>query len=450
MIGVSVAQPDVTLTLDNDGVIRTASVSNAIAGEGIEAWLGRPWFDTVEGSGCDSVRQMVENACKGGISAFAEVTQRFPSGLELPIEYTTVRLAGRSGLIAIGKNVQVVADLQSRLVAAQQAREQEYWKLREVETRYRLLFDSSCEAVVLVRAESLRIAELNLAAIRLLGLAPDRELLEELPPAEREPFLAMLTRVREHGRAPGIIVHLGPDRRTWTMRASLLTSEPGSAYLLQLGPVGVLPADSGPDGALVIEDLIERLPDAFVVLDADGRIRRSNRAFLELVEVGAEAAVMGEPLERWFGRSSPDLDVLLENVRRHGSARISSSTIRNERGTDVDIEISASGSTAAKPQHYGVLIRGVGMRTTPSIDGVRTSSASPALTEPVGKMSLLNVVRDAVGVIERQYIASALELTFGNRTAAAELLGLSRQSLHAKLNRYGFEGSISRPAGSED
>ena len=37
-------------------------------------------------------------------------------------------------------------------------------------------------------------------------------------------------------------------------------------------------------------------------------------------------------------------------------------------------------------------------------------------------------------------IESALELTNGNRTAAAELLGLSRQSLYAKLNRYGLDG----------
>ena len=36
-------------------------------------------------------------------------------------------------------------------------------------------------------------------------------------------------------------------------------------------------------------------------------------------------------------------------------------------------------------------------------------------------------------------LAKALELAGGNRTATAELLGLSRQSLYAKLNRYGLE-----------
>ena len=89
---------------------------------------------------------MVEDARAIGVSAFRQVTQRFPSGLELPIEYTTVRLGGQAGLIAIGKNLQAVAELQSRLIAAQHAREQDYWKLREIETRSRLLFDASNEA----------------------------------------------------------------------------------------------------------------------------------------------------------------------------------------------------------------------------------------------------------------------------------------------------------------
>ena len=49
-------------------------------------------------------------------------------------------------------------------------------------------------------------------------------------------------------------------------------------------------------------------------------------------------------------------------------------------------------------------------------------------------------MRDTVGVVEQHYVKAALALANGNRTAAAEILGLSRQSLYAKLNRYGLEG----------
>ena len=63
------------------------------------------------------------------------------------------------------------------------------------------------------------------------------------------------------------------------------------------------------------------------------------------------------------------------------------------------------------------------------------------LADQIGRTSLRKLVKDTGGAVERHYIEAALELTGGNRTAAAELLGLSRQSLYAKLNRYGFDGA---------
>ena len=41
-------------------------------------------------------------------------------------------------------------------------------------------------------------------------------------------------------------------------------------------------------------------------------------------------------------------------------------------------------------------------------------------------------------MIERLCIEAALEVTNDNRASAAEMLGLSRQSLYTKLRRYGL------------
>jgi DNA-binding NtrC family response regulator len=49
-------------------------------------------------------------------------------------------------------------------------------------------------------------------------------------------------------------------------------------------------------------------------------------------------------------------------------------------------------------------------------------------------------------LIERLCIEAALELTRNNRASAAEMLGLSRQSLYVKLRRYGL---VDRTGGSE-
>jgi transcriptional regulator PpsR len=444
----NIAQPDVTLFLDMEGVIRDVTLSNALANESVDAWIGRPWIDTVGELGSDKVKRMVDDARTSRVSIFRQVTQRFPSGLELLLEYTTVKLGGKSGLVAIGKNLQAVAELQSRLIAAQQAMERDYWKLREVETRYRLLFSASNEAVLLIRAANLRIVEANPAALRALGLAPQRpegvagrELLPEVAPAERDAFQAMLMRVREQGKAPGFLVHLGPDRGAWLVRASLMTSEPGVLFLLQLAPAGGIQPQQGRGEHVFIEELIERGPDGFIVLDQEGVILRANRAFLELVQLGAERSVVGERLARWLGRPGADVTVLLATVVRHGVVRLFSTTIHGELGTDAEVELSAVGNTDSEPEYVGVLLRDVGRRLSNANDADHLSAVLGSLTEQIGKTTLRKLVDDTVGVVERHYIEAALELTSGNRTAAAEVLGLSRQSLYAKLDRYDLDGS---------
>jgi len=45
-------------------------------------------------------------------------------------------------------------------------------------------------------------------------------------------------------------------------------------------------------------------------------------------------------------------------------------------------------------------------------------------------------VRETVEITERMCIEASLRLTGDNRAAAAQMLGLSRQSLYDKLRRY--------------
>jgi DNA-binding NtrC family response regulator len=54
----------------------------------------------------------------------------------------------------------------------------------------------------------------------------------------------------------------------------------------------------------------------------------------------------------------------------------------------------------------------------------------------VGRVPLKELVRESTDVIEALCIEAALKLTSGNRASAAELLGLSRQSLYTKLRRF--------------
>ncbi len=56
----------------------------------------------------------------------------------------------------------------------------------------------------------------------------------------------------------------------------------------------------------------------------------------------------------------------------------------------------------------------------------------------LGRMSLKEIVRESTDLIERLCIEAALAYTGDNRASAAEILGVSRQSLYSKLHRHGL------------
>jgi transcriptional regulator PpsR len=437
-------QPDLTLLLDMDGVIREVTLAPAMSKENTDGWLGRPWSEVVGGS-AEKIQRMMQDTRRTGISAFRQITQRFPSGLELPMEFTTVLLGGRAGMLAIGKNLQAVAELQARLISAQQTIERDYWKLREIETRYRLVIEDSNDAVLLAKVADLRIVEANrTAATALAGTARrkeglvGRDLLQEIAAKDREPVELMLRRVRDQGKAPGIVVHLGPEGSPWTLRGSLMTHETTPVFLLQMTPIGKSIGATGPEHE-DLEGLLDRLPDAVTIIDVNGEIKRANRAFTELVEIGSTGAVAGENLGRWLSRPGADLTVLISNIQRHGMVRLLSTTVQGELGTETEIEISASGYQHGGDNRIVLVLRNVARRLSPSpeSDSLRTALAS--MNETVGKTPLRKLVKSTVEVVEQHYVRAALQLADGNRTTAAEILGLSRQSLYAKLDRYNLD-----------
>lgn len=437
-------QPDVTLLLDMDGVIREVTLAPAISKENIDAWIGRPWSEIV-GSAGDKIQRMMQDTQRTGISAFRQIIQKFPSGLELPMEFTTVLLGGRAGMLAIGKNLQAVAELQARLISAQQTIERDYWKLREIETRYRLVIEASNDAVLLVKVADLRIVEANRTAATALGGATrrkeglvGRDFLQEIAAKDREPIELMLRRVRDQGKTPAIVVHLGAEGAPWTLRGSLMTQESTPVFLVQMTPIGK------PAGATVpqqegLEGLLDRLPDAVAIIDDSGEIKFVNRAFSELVEIGSTGAVTGKNLGRWLSRPGADLSVLISNIQRHGMVRLLSTTVLGELGTETEIEISASGYQHGGDNRIVLVLRNVARRLSPNPqnDSLRTALAS--MNETVGKTPLRKLVKSTVEVVEQHYVRAALQLAEGNRTTAAEILGLSRQSLYAKLDRYNLD-----------
>jgi transcriptional regulator PpsR len=145
-------------------------------------------------------------------------------------------------------------------------------------------------------------------------------------------------------------------------------------------------------------------------------------------------------LDRWLGRSSVDLNVLIGNLKQHGVLRLFPTTLRSGYGESGAIEISAVAVTDGPQPCLGFSIRDVGRRLPAEGRGNRQLPRSAdQLTGLVGRLPLKDIVGETTDLIERLCIEAALELTRDNRASAAEMLGLSRQSLYVKLRRYGIQ-----------
>ncbi len=323
------AGADVALLINAEGGIR--DVSFGVGMQPIEQWrqwVGRSWVSTVAAESQPKVREIIQEAAVKEVSSRRQVNHLGGDGPDISVAYSAVRLGRSTDLIAIGRDLRAVSSLQQRLVEAQQALERDYWRMRHIETRYRLLFQLSSEAVVLVDTNSLKVTDANPAAGRIFGL-----------PAKR--------------------------------------------LIGRTFPVG-----------------------------------------------------FGRASARGAGDGA-DVGVLLAMLNQHGVVRLFATSVRGAYGSSTEVELSAVVAPSDPRRCIGMTIRDGGRRLAYGPRGARDRTmAVEQLTGLVGRISLRDLVRDTTDLVERHFIEAALELTDHNRTSAAEVLGVSRQSLYVKMRRY--------------
>lgn len=441
---VIAAASDIALVLDRDGVIRDVAFgSEELSHEDYAKWLGQPWADTVTQESRSKIDDLLRDAAAKGPGRWRQVNHPSSRGADVPVVYSAVQVGKEGRIVAMGRDLRSVAALQQRLVEAQQSMERDYWRLRHAETRYRLLFQLAKEAVVILDADTHKVLEANPAATELLTGDGERivgrSLVEQLDDDGAKALQGLLATVRAAGRGDDVRVRLQRDgERPLVASASLFRHERTSLFLVRLAPVTATAAATRTPAALVAE-VVEQAPDSFVLTDLDGRVLAANAAFVELAQLSTEEQARDESLERWLGRPGVDLSVMLANLRQHGALRLFATIVRGEHGTEAEVEISAVALPGAARPCIGFTIRNVGRRLSVDAQGAGALPRSvEQLTELVGRVPLKDLVREATDRIEKLCIEAALEITGDNRASAAEMLGLSRQSLYVKLRRFGL------------
>ena len=124
------------------------------------------------------------------------------------------------------------------------------------------------------------------------------------------------------------------------------------------------------------------------------------------------------------------------NIDPEDNLRLGVAELRRRYG---DVELSAVSALDSDTPCCGFVIRRqIATAKAPEAADSPLPRSIEEMTELVGRVPLKDLVRETTDIMERMCIEAALKLANDSRASAAEMLGLSRQSLYVKLHRYGL------------
>ncbi len=434
---------DISMSITSEGRVAQVMVNPHHKGFGqLSQWVGRPVQEILTGESYEKLSRRLETMAKPGAKSIAvELNHADQSIWEFPVRYSLHRVPGNV-ILMLGRDLRPIAEMQQQLVMAQIALERDYETQREMDTRYRVLMEVTRDAMVLVAMNNGRIADLNAAAAALLGGSRQdlvgAAIAQEFEGRRRGEFLESLAINAGTDAAKPVDLQARRSQRKLRVIPTLFRAAGERLMLCRLEAADH--ATAVPDEA---SDNLERLfhdgADGMVFLDADGTIIGANDAFLSLTDSTGIANVRGRSMADFLARGSVDLRVIMDNARRARQLRLYATKISNEFNGQVPVEISATFMNDRPKPCFGLVIRDASraeMLRRPgfsaSDDGMRS------VMELVGSSSLKDIVTETTDVVEKMCIQTAVDLTRNNRVAAAEMLGLSRQSLYVKLRKFGL------------
>ena len=434
---------DIVVIVDATGKVKTARCRDGFFGKAhIESWAGGQIQSTLTVESVPKFESRVADflATPGGVLP-AELNHRAaPDFAELPVRYTFHSLGAEGDVLMLGTGLRQIAELQQQLVAAQIALEADYEAQREHDIRLRVLMEASEVATVFVALPGGQILSCNTAAQAVLGLSKealiDAPFAQEFEGTGRKDVIERLISAASEQTPTPVTAKSARAGRRLSITPTLFRGSSSQMLLCKIAPIGDQAATTDQLQAN-LSDLFLNGVDSFVFVTKAGNILSANEAFLKLAHVTHSQSVIGRSLADFCTRGPVDLNVMIDNARRSGGMRLYATKIVSEHGGESAVEISTTQLNTGADPVFAMVIRDshrVETASTPSrqITDVDMNS----VVELIGGQSLKDIVAKTTDVVEKMCIETAVQMTSNNRVAAAEMLGLSRQSLYVKLRKY--------------
>jgi transcriptional regulator PpsR len=437
---------DISLLISRDGtVVDIAYGDGTLAGYKVEAWVGSKWRDTVTVESTEKIDSLLADIHTASPTRRRQVNHPGPAaGMpDLPVDYRLVAVDGLDCWVALGDDLRKIASIQNQLLNAQLELEREYRKIRDAETRYRTIFQKLGQPILIVDGTDRKIVDANLAASRTLsrpvGKLIGENIISLFESGQRDMLGELMSEAQHSGTARAAVARLSDLDVEQSVALEPFRENGRNSLFLRLSPP---PGAHENDGAgnRNATDVFETLPESLVTIGLKGTIEDLNDSFLDMVGLLNKERLIGRNLNNWLGGSAVDLNVLLAKVRDEGSVRQFATVIRDDLGGVKPVTVSAGRFAHGGHESVCLLIGGAAKRE-PAL-GMSAASLAPDgadFSELIGRVPLKELIREAVDVIEKMCIEAALRQTENNRASAADLLGLSRQSLYIKLRRHGLE-----------
>ncbi|MFN4099790.1 MAG: transcriptional regulator PpsR [Pararhodobacter sp.] len=447
--GIVAALADVALVVDDSATLHSVSVRDDSSPLNIfSGSIGRSVENVLTKDSIPKLhRRLRDLRARGQGGDFSghvwcELTHLIAHGETAPVRYSIHMLPDSKQFLMLGTDQRPVIELQQQLVSAQIAMERDYESRREVDTRFRMAMETTRDAILFISVATRRIIEINGVGADLLGAGRSEltgvDIGHEFEGITSADLMERSLATSTTERPQPVEVLTRRTQKRLALHPRLFRAAGERLLIVRLEKAGSAPTASADPLDENLRQLYAKGVDGMVFTDREGIILSASESFLNLTDSPTLASVKGRSLADFLVRGAIDLTVMLENALRVGHLRVYPTRLRTDFNGQLQVEISATWISDGPQPVLALIVRDSG-RIDAQRPGVGPTDAGIAnVMELVGSTPLKDIVSETTDIVEKMCIENAIELTRNNRVAAAEMLGLSRQSLYVKLRKFGL------------
>ena len=430
---------DISLLIDTAGLILEViyNTENKNLGN-VEHWRTRNVRDFITKESALKLEEVLNLSSRKNEKIEKDIIQlnHIKNGSEdFPIQYSIHPTGVKNQILLFGRDLTLIAQAQQELMKTQLKFEREYDRYRAFDTKYRVILEQ-CGSAFIIADEKGQLIDFNKKAVAITEKANlSQMMLEDLfDLGTGIDILGELEALNKNTPSTALNVRVKENSKELQLKGTFFRSNDGVHTLIRLSSSSSQKASHSKEKNY-LSDLYQKTSDAFVFIDAAGKIVDTNESFLILTEYPNIDEVVGKLFSDFLRNSTTDLKILTDNSKRLGKIRNYATDFITTFGSKIPVTISSTWVSNEDDDFYGFILRdSSNVEFEKQNDNEKHSWE--ATTKLVGSAPLKELVAQTGDIAERICLETALNLANNNKVAAAELLSLSRQSLYVKLRKH--------------